>query len=242
MLFNQNVYKTKTEIKLKRVYDLKTRKAMDENISYVIKLDNVNMVRYRIMKDGDKPYLKLLPAVKFVFNSPSQVDIEVADADDPYFQSNPNPTTFIFQATEDLEPNQKFLATEKISGLPITMPIKFRRLNGKTQMKAGFNVGYAFGWKVRMNANPYRENYLNFIPFAFGIGVDEHIARKDDGTFTEGEESFVLNYWTLGVTYQFSKMNVGVFTGWDRMFNDRTNWVYQKKSWLSLGLGYKIGD
>jgi hypothetical protein len=241
MFLNQNVYKTKEVISLTRVYDLNNEVSIEEpEIIYRIKLDNLDFMRYRIVKEGNSPFIRLLPTLKFIPISSSIVDIEMADRSE--IKGKSNPSNFVFKVNDEVVPNRQYLATERITGLPITLPIKFRKLDGEVQLSGNFSIGYAFGWKVRVNNNPYNECFLNIIPYAISVGTDQYFARNADDSFTEKKEAFALNYATMGIAYQFNKVNAGIFTGWDRMFNEKKDWVYQKKSWLSLGLGYKIGE
>lgn len=236
---NQNVYKTKTDITLTKVYDLNTEKAISDTTKYILTLDSISYLKYKVVEDGDNPYIRLLPRLKFETLNKDTFYIKYSE--DAVTMADQNPTNYYFKMVDDPEPNNHYLATESIMGMPISMPIKMRNLDGKTKIELDFSLGYAFGYKVKFGNNPYRKKFLNVIPFALGINKDSYFTKADDGTYTEEKESISFTYYSFGLAYEYYGLNIGFFMGWDRMFNEQKDWAYQSKSWFSIGIGYKIG-
>ncbi len=139
---------------------------------------------------------------------------------------------------------QKYLATEHITGLPVTIPIKYRINTPSKSIVSAFtlniSVAYAFGYKIRVNNNPYKENYLRFL-LVTGIGTDNYMPKDSITNASYKPVSNVIWSNGGGVTYEVgNKFNIGFFLGADRMFGDKKDWYYQNKGWLGFGLGFKF--
>jgi hypothetical protein len=242
MIGNYNVYKTRHPLPLERIYDVNSNRAIiDTAVVYMLTPTPDNFLRYKIMKEEDAFfYIRVLPQVAYTSTSvPDTVLVRYTKTAPP---DNANPNSYYFKvATAGLLPHQKYLATERIMGMPITLPVKFRREDGNLRGEFELSIGYAFGYRIRTNNNPYKENYINVIPYGFSFNADKY-KPVDAGDDFEAIDSFSLTYWTSGVTYEIRKFNIGFFIGRDRMFNDRSDWVYQNKTWYSIGLGYKFGS
>ena len=236
-LFNENVYKTKQTLVLKKVYDLDRDTAIIDTSKYLLKLNNGIPLRYKVVEEGDNPYIRLLPRLQFIKGPGDTTLITKAN------EANPmnDPFCYYFQMVDDPTPNNHYLATESIMGMPVTMPVKLRQLDGETKIEMDLSLGYAFGYKIRLNNNPYRKKYLNIIPFAFSLNKDSYVTKQADGEYSKEEESISLTYYSCGLAYEYYGLNWGLFVGWDRMFNAQKDWIYQHKSWISVGIGYKLG-
>ena len=126
--------------------------------------------------------------------------------------------------------------------MPLTIPIKIRldvpeTLNAITLSPA---ISYAFGYKIRTNNNPFKDHFIRLNPLVIGFSAENYMPKnKVDDPAYEAKASVALNLAT-GLTFETNKFNFGTFIGWDRMFGSRTDWIYQKRSWLGIGFGYKF--
>lgn len=244
LFFNQNVYKTKSDLIMEKVYFRTTKKPLYQDTIFRLKVPpssgKGNFVRYRISKeDDDNMFIRLSPRVEFNVLSKDSVHINITGKNPPDAK---NPVRYYFRVKKDsLLPHQRYLATQQIMGMPITLPVKFRKKDGNLRGEFEISLGYAFGYRVRTNNNPYSESYINIIPYGFSFNADKYSA-KDAAEGTDEQDSFSLTYWASGLTYEYKKFNIGIFIGRDRMFNDRDDWVYQNKTWYSVGLGFKFGS
>lgn len=299
VFFNENVYKTKTTLEIIRVYDINSHTPVIDSTIYYL-TPTSDYIRYKVVQDGDNPYIRVLPRVSFSTSAGNTAIIVTPDSPNPPFtfpapvsstvttvtatpttittvtisgstkttQTAPandpanvtkqtetttsvstpvspppgtDPTNYYFQVVDDLTPNNHYLASQTIMGMPVTMPVKFRTLDKQTNMELDLSLGYAFGYKLKCGNNPYRNKYINLVPLALSLNKDTYKYKQADGTYSKGEESISLTYYSFGITYEYYGLNIGAFMGWDRMFNSEKNWVYQSKPWFSVGVGYKIG-
>jgi len=240
---NQNVYKTKAPLVLKRVYNLSTNKptAPSDTAKYILTpSEGSPFLKYKVVEDGDNPYIRILPNMVYVKKSEDTILIYAGTSEVDLSDEN-NPSMYYYQMVDDPAPNNHYLATQSIMGMPLTIPLKFRELNGDIQTELDFSLGYAFGYKIKLGNNPYRKKYINFIPFAFAVNKDNYVYKKTNDSLSEKADAISLTYYACGITYEYYGLNIGVFTGWDRMFNENKNWIYQNHNWFSIGIGYKIG-
>lgn len=244
VVYNTNVYKTKENLQLTCVYDLKNEAPIHSTLPYQLVVGEREYLRYRVIKQGEKPYIKILPRLKFV-STWTGYNIEVLEKKDERLVSasmeGKDPVKYYFQITDALEPNKHYLASQKITGLPLTMPFKLRTYKESSKFVIAPSIGYAFGWKIRVNNNPYKDKFVNVIAYGIGFNADKHQSENTDGSLTESKDAFSLTYWTSGLAYEVNGFNYGIFMGQDRMFDGNKNWIYQGKTWLSFGFGYKFG-
>lgn len=259
LFVNQNVYKTKDTLALKEVYDYNNQRVVRNDTVYLLDPNynnetSSNFLRYSVVKEGDKQVIKIPGSVSLIKND---IKIKFKDKDilatrivftDPGNKQLKNDTKssyFQFINATKVEPvTKQYLATEHIAGLPITIPMKFRPnvASNRQQFSLNASVLYAFGYKIRINNNPYKENFVRILPLSFGLGTETYL-NKDSVSYDKykGETNIALSM-ASGITYEASnRFNIGVFVGIDKMFNDKKNWVYQNKAWFGLGFGYKFG-
>ena len=159
-----------------------------------------------------------------------------------YSDSPSNPSNYYFQIKDSLDPTNHYLAAQRIKGMPLTMPFKLRPNRPKEDMiELNLSLGYCFGYRVKLGNNPYKDNYFNFIPYAVALNKDNYI-NSINGQESKGEDAFSLTYIALGGSFEFSGLNLGIFTGWDMMFGSQKNWVNQNKNWVSFGIGFKFAS
>lgn len=244
MFSNQNVYKTKDTLNLKVVFDIESSTPFkDEKNTFKVMPQSApsEFLRYSVVKDGEKPFIYILPLTKFKKNSnDNTIIIEWADT------SNYQPNNFYYQFTEkksEISPARHYLSTEHITGIPLTIPIKYRfnAPDNKTPFSLNASISYAFGYKIRVNNNPYKDNFIRLLPLVAGFSTDTYLARDSIKVAGyKGETSVALNL-AVGATYEVGdRFNVGLFLGKDRMFANQKDWIYQNRTWLGFGLGYKF--
>lgn len=227
---NQNVYKTKDRLQVTRVYDLEAQRVADKETFVIIPVA-IPFIRYRVVKtEGDATYIRILPRLKF-----DGKNILKADETNP---GDDDPNGYIFKISDsDMTSGKKYLAAEKLIGMPLTMPFKLRKDADGKQIQFSPSLAYSFGYRIRLNNNPYRDHYANLVPIGISLNADKY---KSEATPAE-VDSFSMTYWLAGLSFEIKGLNIGFFTGRDRMFGDRKDWIYQKQRWYSLGLGYKFG-
>jgi len=233
---NVNVYKTRTDLKVKKAYNPKTGlPEEDDQTVYTLSPGEGNYLRYSLLNDTIKDIIRILPVVEF------QANKIVYDEDG---DNSDHISDYYFQFEEKtIKPYQKYLATEKLTALPVTIPFKYRFGSSKTLDKISANVSltYAFGYRIRVNDNPYKENFIRLL-LATGIGNDKYIPKASDGDSSYEPSDHIS--WTvaaLGSTYEAgSRFNFGAFLGFDKMFGTRKDWVFQNQLWIGLGFGYKL--
>lgn len=177
-----------------------------------------------------------------------------------------------------LSPAQKYLATEQITGVPVSIPFKLRlaRAAGHDQISSNLSLGYAFGFRAKLGNNPYNDNYIRTV-VAVGAGTDIYFNASSpdpnttvttqtttttttDVPTTDGSKEQVqvqtvsktssssntaqFTYTVaLGATIELgSRLNIGLFYGWDHMVGDHRDWIYQGKPWLGFGFGINFGS
>ncbi len=241
-LLNQNVYKTKDTLELKKVYNYEEGLPAYDSKIYKILPKPKSFIRYSIQKQNPKPFIYILPHIKYqdsvdksktVFLKYS--DKRVDDADAYYYQFT--------KKSDEVLPARHYLATEHITALPITIPIKFRFNVPTSESAFSLNaaVSYAFGYKFRLNNDPYADNFFRWLPLAVGFSTATYLPKDSVNVKGyKGPASVALNLAT-GFTFEFSdRFNVGAFVGVDRMFYSQRDWVYQNKAWIGFGFGYKF--
>ena len=240
IFLNQNVYKTIDELEVLKVYNHKTNVAINDQTKYKIKPSTGKFIRYRLVND-DESIIQILPLIKFV-KSENNNSIQFRTSDETPAISE-NPSDYYFKIVDAVTtPAKKFLATEHLTAIPVTIPIKYRfnAYDADTKFTFDANISYGFGYKVRINPNPYKEQYLRAL-FAIGVGLQEYMPSDSVKSKTfEADNELVMTY-SLGIAYEGgSNFNVGLFLGWDRMFGDKKDWYYQNKPWIGVGIGYKF--
>lgn len=240
---NQNVYKTIVPCTLTRTYRISTKTAEVSATQYILSAN----LKYKVIEESDDGiWIQLLPCLQF--------DAATATGEIPIsFNSScllkgavNNPSDYYYKIEDDLSPNNHCLISESIMGMPVTLPLKIRKLDGDLEFEPNLSLGYTFGWRFKLNKNPYRKRYLSLIPLAFAINEDSYFYKTGqdaDGNnlYSTPTDNISFTYYSFGATLEFNGFNVGGFFGWDRMFGPQADWAYQKQRWFSIGLGYKFG-
>lgn len=118
----------------------------------------------------------------------------------------------------------------------ILVPVKMR-LN-KFDFSKDFTLGPVAGIKLRLSH--YTRNCINFLA---GLGVTSITLNSEstDARIEEDTDVPALSPY-LGAVFDFvSQTQAGLFFGWDFISNnDKLNFVYNGKLWISFGLGFSI--
>ncbi|MES2680109.1 MAG: hypothetical protein V4635_09505 [Bacteroidota bacterium] len=251
---NKNVYKTKTDVVLKRVYDQGNSAGINDENVYILKpSNNFSKIRYTVVQEGDNPYVYILPLVRFTNSTAPNTQLTALPASantntifiKPYDYSDLGANTldasnYYFKLVSEPEPNQHYLCSQSLMGMPITLPIKIR----SKSITADLSLGYSFGYKFKISNNPYKKTYFNIIPYALAFNKEKYVQDSKfvlEGKEPKKEETVSFTYYSFGATLEYESFNVGAFVGWDMMFAPYDDWEYQKKPWFSIGFGYKLG-
>ncbi len=135
-----------------------------------------------------------------------------------------------------------------LGGLSITggvtfLPFKIRPKVIIDGQKTGFDfskdiqLGISGGVRYRISRyNPYFINGLLNVGIS-SVTLDAYNTR---GTITDNLDIAALTY-AAGVVLDFNKIQFGIFAGKDLISDrNRNNWIYQGKTWWSVGFGFSI--
>jgi hypothetical protein len=245
LVLNRNVYKTKDTLALTRVYDYSKKQPVHDTITYKLLPEPGEFLRYTVMKEGDNPIIYVLKGTRFEASETGAISpVYIKYANSKEIEENKYYYRFKTKGA-DLLPSKQYFATEHITALPITIPIKYR-INApanKVPVSLSASISYAFGYRIRVNNNPYNDNYIRVLPLLVGFSTDTYLAKDSINVKGyAGETSIALNL-ASGVTYEAgNRFNFGVFIGFDKMFANQKDWIYQNKAWLGVGFGYKFGS
>jgi len=115
----------------------------------------------------------------------------------------------------------------------------FRMRHSPFDFSPSLSFGTSFGVKVPLsNYQPISINFVGGLHITHVTidSFDTQGAVRDIGGDSEPAISPVL-----GVVLEFHKVQVGFYLGWDFISSeDKNNWIYQGKTWFSLGIGTSI--
>lgn len=120
----------------------------------------------------------------------------------------------------------------------VLLPVKIRNGPTRTYSK-DLSLGFSGGGKVRISN--YNPTYLNFL-VNIGISSVSLDSLSTKGKIRQPADAAALTT-ALGVVLETHAFQFGLFVGKDRLSaNDfrRSDWEYNHKPWISLGLGYQI--
>ena len=123
----------------------------------------------------------------------------------------------------------------------VTMPVKIRTGKNRFDFQGNLSLGTTAGGKMRIsNYNP------NYVDFLAGVSISTVTL---DSFSTRGKISgqpinnVAVFSPSLGIVFEFGRAQAGVFYGWDFLnssMNSKYTWIYNKRSWLSVGFGFSI--
>ncbi len=148
-------------------------------------------------------------------------------------------TTFISRKA----PRSTWLAGTSITGGVVLMPFKLRPAVTNNGVKTGFDfskdlqLGISGG--IRQKLTHYNPFFLNVL---LNVGISS--VMKDSfntGGQTRQPTDVAAFTYAIGIVFDFAKIQFGVFAGRDRLSaRDVGGWVYQNKTWWSVGFGYTL--
>ena len=120
----------------------------------------------------------------------------------------------------------------------VVLPLKARK-NPEFSYSKDFTLGLSGGAKMRIsNSNP---TYLNFL-YNIGIssvGID---SLSSKGKIKQPSDRAALTN-AFGIVLENHSYQFGIFYGFDRLSSNdykNTQWIYNRKPWISIGIGYQI--
>lgn len=120
----------------------------------------------------------------------------------------------------------------------VVLPLKTRK-SPEFSYSKDFTLGLSGGAKVRIsNSNP---TYLNFL-YNIGIssvGID---SLSSKGNIKQPSDRAALTN-AFGIVLENHSYQFGIFYGFDRLSSNdykNTQWIYNRKPWFSIGIGYQI--
>lgn len=126
----------------------------------------------------------------------------------------------------------------------LTVPIKLRFGSGKDKdprryfdFTSDVNIGVSAGHKFR----PYRnENFA--VNFLFGFSVTSvEVDQETTGDFVTTNTKAAAFTPNASIVFETKDFQIGAFIGVDILSGELgSNWLYQKKPWIGIGLGYGI--
>lgn len=135
-----------------------------------------------------------------------------------------------------------FTGTSITAGVTI-IPIKIRPSITVNGQRMGFEfskdvqLGISAGIKQRISN--YKPFYINFL-YNIGISGVTLDSYTTNNYLQESIDVVALTH-AAGIVFDFSKIQFGIFMGWDKVSQRNQNgWIYQGKPWYSIGLGYSI--
>jgi hypothetical protein len=117
----------------------------------------------------------------------------------------------------------------------VIIPIKMRF--SEFDFSRDFALGFTVGPRWRISSQ--REHYLHLLG-AFNVNIVTVDSANTAGVMKRPADKGALGF-ALGGVLDFNGAQLGAFVGTDWLGRrDRSNWVYQGKPWVSLGLGFTI--
>jgi hypothetical protein len=216
---------------------------------------------YSIVYEDDKIfYLKITSRLNPITPSvPGGVSFDALPSKNEYNKKNPTTTTKYkayksFKKVDDLfsitEPKRYnkifkqgvtigtlFLPIKLRPGLTITpegstVPVEYKR-----EFSTDISIGPFLGYKYHVG-----EYYNQFLKF--GVFAGPSLIKLTSKNLQNGQEgdTNVLGFsWGGGFAGEFKKFQAGFIVGWDYLSGESArNWVYDKKVWFSIGIGFNF--
>ncbi|HET6229222.1 MAG TPA: hypothetical protein VFE05_04025 [Longimicrobiaceae bacterium] len=119
----------------------------------------------------------------------------------------------------------------------LVMPIKMRGINRPFDFSKDLTIGTVAGPRFRLNNQ--RDLYGSLLVGA-GITAVTLTPENTHNAVDKATDRAALTL-TFGPMLEVNRFQFGVMFGWDRISNpNQSNWIYQGRPWLSLGLGYSL--
>ena len=119
-----------------------------------------------------------------------------------------------------------------------TVIIPFKLRVQKFDFSKDVTLGPAIAARFRLSC--YKEHFVNLMG---GLGITSvTLDRNTTGGMTEESTEVPALTPSLGFVFELNKtVQTGLFCGWDYVsHNDKFNFIYHGKTWISIGLGYTL--
>lgn len=114
----------------------------------------------------------------------------------------------------------------------LVLPVKLRPQNGVVTKDISLGSVGGIRWQPRRRLDFYIAATVGLA--ITSITVD---SASTNGKFKSKTESAGMTV-PIGIMVQWEKVQWGIFTGWDMLFDTNKNdWKYQGKQWFSMGVG-----
>jgi hypothetical protein len=104
-----------------------------------------------------------------------------------------------------------------------------------------FSLSSTFGYRIRISRK--KDNFLNFVS-SIGVSLNDlDVVVAPKLAPTETVKSIGALSVGFGIIQEFSKVQFSIMLGKDYLSNsnnDKYDWIYNKKTWISIGVGIGI--
>lgn len=140
------------------------------------------------------------------------------------------------------EKTQEYFGASRSFTYGITL-IPFKLRFGGNNKSFQYGEGFSLGLNAGMEFN-LRSRKQQAISILAGIaGSTVSVDSESTNNYIEEDKVTTSGAFTpsVGVVYAYERFQVGAFVGWDIIGGELgDNWIYNKKAWLGLGLGFTI--
>ena len=128
-----------------------------------------------------------------------------------------------------------------ITGGILTLPFKFRRSIGQTpsSMTTDVTLGPYIGARIRLAK---KSNFFLTIPVTLGLTFI-NVNSNNTNPVNSTQDNAIIPGFTFGggLIFQINQFEFGLVTGWDFGTGKAgTDWIYNKKNWVSFAIGYSF--
>lgn len=115
----------------------------------------------------------------------------------------------------------------------IPIKVRFNSFDFSKDVTLGTTIGAS--WRI----SKYSEHFVNLLA-GFGITSVSLDSTSTNGQIKLPSDRSALTP-SLGLVFDFNGVQAGIFSGIDMIsYKEQTQWMYNRKPWLSIGLGYTI--
>lgn len=219
-----------------KAFDEKLIAELDTKFTVIEILDNntVKIKFWKYSKQGDPNQTQ--PNVKSdtIFSPDGYKIIDSINSANKYFAIK----------IKDLdEKTQEYFGSGKSFTYGISLiPFKLR-FGGNNNKTFQYGEGFSLGLNAGMEFNIRSRKQQSVSVLAGIAGSTVNIDSESTNNYIEGDKVTTSGAFTpsLGIVYAYERFQIGIFTGWDIIGGELgKNWIYNKKAWLGLGLGFMI--
>jgi hypothetical protein len=128
-----------------------------------------------------------------------------------------------------------------ITGGILTLPFKFRKKIGQTpsSMTTDVTLGSYIGLRKRLAK---KSDFFLTVPVTLGLTFI-NVSSNNTSPVNPTQDNAIVPGFTFGcgLVFQIDKFEFGLITGWDFGTGKAgTDWIYNKKNWVSFAIGYSF--